>query len=144
MQHDVLLLWSFFSRKNFQSTWRGSETLPGTTFALSDNGWMTTEIFLEWFCKFADQRPLILIYDGHSSHVSIKLIEKAMEENITLLKLRLHVTDELRPLDVGFCSPLKRELEAINERFNLVGTRNSMIRIACLGKYGKKVSHLII
>ena len=56
---------------------------------MSKNGWMTTEIFYQWFEKFCEQveeRPLLLIYDGHLSHVSVELIEKAIEEDITLVK----------------------------------------------------------
>ena len=85
---------------------------------------------MKWFCNFADQvkdRPLLLIYNGHLSHVSVKLFEKAMNENITLLKLPPHVTDKLQPLGVGCFSPLKREWDkALNERLNTIETKNSM------------------
>ena len=95
-----------FSGINFQSTWRGKEALPNTCYGVSKNGWMTTTVFYQWFGKFIEQvqeRPLLLIYDGHLSHVSVELIEKAREEDITLVKLPPHATDKLQPLDVcGF------------------------------------------
>ena len=90
-----------FSGKNLQSTWRGKHTLPNTCFGVSPNGWMTTDIFYEWFVQFTSEvteRPLLLVvYDGHLSHVSIKLIEQAISEDITLVKLPPHVTDLATP-----------------------------------------------
>ena len=57
-------------------------TLTNTTHGISPNGWMDTIIFYEWFTKFCAQVTktlLILIYDSHLSHVSIKLIEEAIK-----------------------------------------------------------------
>ena len=50
-----------FKGKNLQSTWYGNKSPPNTQYAVSENGWMTTEIFTEWFFKFIKQvklRPL--------------------------------------------------------------------------------------
>ena len=119
-----------FSGKNFQSTWKGETPLPNTMYGISDNGWMTTQIFLEWFTKFTEEvteRPLLLIYDGHLSHVSIELIEKAMAENITIVKLPPHVTDKLQPLDVCCFGPLKREWEHfLCNRVNVLGPKETI------------------
>ena len=57
---------------------------------------MTTEVFATWFIKFAEhvkERPLVLIFDGHLTHISLQVIEYAIKENIIILKLPLHVTD---------------------------------------------------
>ena len=73
-----------FNRKNLQSTWRGEKPLTETFYAVSDSGWMTTEVFFELFRRFTElitERPLLLIFEGHLTHVSIPLIEKALEEN---------------------------------------------------------------
>ena len=43
--------------------------------------------------------PLLVIYDGHLTHVLLKLIEKAIKVKITIVKLSPHVTDRLQPLD---------------------------------------------
>jgi hypothetical protein len=54
-----------------------------TLFMVSDSGWMNKEIYLEWFRHFIQRipptRPVLLIQDGHSSHISIELIELARE-----------------------------------------------------------------
>ena len=82
---------------------------------------MTTDLFYDWFadafCKSVKQRPLLLIYDGHLTHISIKLIRKAQEEQVMILKLPPHVTDILQPLDVTCFGPLKREWGNIMERW---------------------------
>ena len=93
------------------STWVSDDQYPGTLIAATENGWMTSDVFYNWFCKFAErntQRPLLLIMDGHSTHLNLKLIRKAREENITLLKLPAHTTDRLQPLDVCCFGPLKK------------------------------------
>ena len=41
-----------FPGKNLQSTWRGDNPLPEMFYGVSENGWMTTEVFYEWFVKF--------------------------------------------------------------------------------------------
>ena len=85
-----------FSGKNLQSTWRGNNALPNTFYGVSENGWITSQIFAEWFDKFTTtvtQRPLLLVFDGHLSHVSIPVIEKAIAEDITILKFPPHVTN---------------------------------------------------
>ena len=68
-----------FQGKNFQSTWRGENALPGTWYGCSETGWMTTELFAEWFnvfCKTVKERPLLLMFDGHLTHISVAVIKK--------------------------------------------------------------------
>ena len=63
---------------------------------------LTTEIFALWFgkfCKTVTQRPLLLIFDGHLTHVSVAVIEKGLAENVFIVKLLLQVTDVLQPLN---------------------------------------------
>ena len=52
-------------------------------------------------------RPVLLIEDGHSSHVSIKLIELARKNGVHLLCLPAHTTHILPPLDVGVFKSFK-------------------------------------
>ena len=92
----------FKGKYNLQS-WLAPNSYPGTKFTKSENAWMTTEIFAEWFnhfCNSITQRPLIVVYDGHVTHLSVAVIEKARQENITIIKLPPHTMDRLQPLDV--------------------------------------------
>ena len=52
-------------------------------------------------------RPVLLIEDNHSSHISISVIEKARECNIYILCLPAHITHLLQPLDVGVFKSFK-------------------------------------
>ena len=51
--------------------------VPNTLFVHSDTGWINADLFLEWFKFFIKNipptRPVLLIQDGHSSHVSLNL-----------------------------------------------------------------------
>ena len=99
-----------FQGKNCQSTWRSENCIPGTWYGCSENGWMTTELFAEWFrefCEKVNERPLVLLYDGHLTYVSVVVMRKAREENITIIKFPPHVTDILQPLDITCFGPLK-------------------------------------
>ena len=75
---------------------------------------MTSEVFFSWFeqfCVVVKERTLLLIYDGHKTHLSIEVVKKAIKEKITLVKLPLHCTDLLQPLDKCCFGPLKRMWE---------------------------------
>lgn len=90
--------------------WLTTEGYPGTLIARSKSGWMTSDVFYGWFqrfCRDVTQRPILLIYDGHSTHINLALINKAREENVTLIKLPPHTTDKLQPLDKCCFRPLK-------------------------------------
>ena len=47
----------------------------------STNGWINNVLFLQWFKFFLANipptRPVLLIMDGHGTHMSIELIELA-------------------------------------------------------------------
>ena len=85
--------------------------IPNTFFAHSKSGWINKEIYLEWFKFFLDNipptRPILLIQDGHASHISIELIELAREHGVHLLCLPAHTTHILQPLDVGVFKSFK-------------------------------------
>jgi hypothetical protein len=99
-----------FPTKHLYATWHGSNVFIGTSYAKLDNDWMTAEIFTVWFSnciKRITHPPIIVIFAGHKAHLSLKLIEMARAENISLIKLTSHTTDCLQPLDVSCFRPLK-------------------------------------
>ena len=69
---------------------------PGTQFATSPKGWINHDMFSQWLDFFIlnvpSARPILLIYDGHASHLSIDVIEKARANDIHLLCLPAHYT----------------------------------------------------
>ena len=85
--------------------------VPGTLFSCSKSGWVNQDLYLEWFRFFISSipaaRPVLLIEDGHSSHISLEVIELAQENDIHLLCLPSHTSHLLQPLDVGVFKSLK-------------------------------------
>ena len=54
------------------------------------------------------ERPVVLFFDGHYSHVCLELAMKAAENNVILFCLPPSTTDKLQPLDVAVFSSFKR------------------------------------
>jgi len=107
------------------SAWYEEEDIPRDwAIAVSDNGWTTNELGVEWlkhFIKHTDGKVVgarrLLILDGHESHQSLEFQELCKENNIYTLCMPPHSSHLLQPLDVGCFSPLKRaysrEIEAL-------------------------------
>jgi len=74
------------------------------------NEWFTDIFIPEAVALRPDgyEGPLILLYDGHSTHYSDELLEKALDSNIIILRFPSHSTHLLQPLDLNFFGPLKK------------------------------------
>ncbi|KAJ8048493.1 Jerky protein-like-like [Holothuria leucospilota] len=98
--------------------------VPGSKCSMSKSGWSNGNIFKhfleEHFIPFLPQRKpddhVLLLYDGHTSHISIPLIELAKEHKIILFVLPPHTSHVLQPLDVGLFKPLKTFQNACGAR----------------------------
>ena len=84
---------------------------PGTQFHCSDTGWVNADLYLEWFKFFLSSippaRPVLLIEDGHASHISIEVIELARKNEVYLLCLPSHTTHILQTLDIAVFKSVK-------------------------------------
>ena len=63
---------------------------------VSKSRWMTTTIFHDWFDKFIKKvktKPILLVFDGYMTHLSLATVQLAKSENIILVKLLAHCTD---------------------------------------------------
>ena len=72
-------------------------------YRVAVNGWIETNVFADWFDAFAEKNigcPMLLLFDGHMTHISIHAIQQA------LLKFPTHVTDILQLLDKYCFGPL--------------------------------------
>ena len=81
-------------------------------YAKSESGWIDTELFMTWLNKIffkyvVSQRPVLLLVDGHKSHITLDVIDKCRENDITLFCLPPHTTHALQPLDVAVFKSLK-------------------------------------
>jgi DDE superfamily endonuclease/helix-turn-helix, Psq domain len=72
---------------------------PGSSVAMSDSGYITTDIFLTWLHHFNQHKApgkVLLLLDGHAPHVkSISVIDLAQSYDITLVCLPPHTTHYL-------------------------------------------------
>ena len=92
--------------------------LTPTRFTSSENGWTNSRIALNWLVKNfnpathekAAGRTRVVFLDGHSSHFSLELLQKARELDIKLIAYPAHCTHILQGLDVVCFAKLKREL----------------------------------
>lgn len=101
-----------FDAKRLNLQWAEGE-VPGTTYGLSSNGWVDSELFRGWlvdhFVKHATgARPLFLLLDGHSSHYQPELVRYARDNGVILFCLPPHTTHESQPLDASVFGPLKQ------------------------------------
>lgn len=74
---------------------------------------MTTDIFfvvMEHFIKHSgatNEKRVLLLYDNHESHVSIKTINLAKENRVILLTIPPHCSHKLQVLDKSIFGPFK-------------------------------------
>jgi hypothetical protein len=76
---------------------------------------MDQAVFYDWFSTLFVPRVeklqghKLLFLDGHASHISIPVIQLAIEKNIDIICLPPHSTHALQPLDVAVFAPAKRQ-----------------------------------
>ncbi|XP_045199039.2 uncharacterized protein LOC123553374 [Mercenaria mercenaria] len=91
-------------------------TTPGSDGTMSPSGWSNSTVFLKYlqshFIKYiqrADQhQPILIILDGHKSHINLPVLEWAKRNNVIIFVLPAHTSHVLQPLDVGCFGPLQR------------------------------------
>lgn len=111
---------------------RGSP--PGTVAGCSDNGRVTSDLFVKWLKHFAQharpsrERTAILLVDGHASHKSLNAVEFARENGIVMISFPPHSTHRMQPLDRTVYGPLKAAYNRECDKWmtNHVGQRISV------------------
>lgn len=96
--------------------------------------------FFEWFSESFIQhinllrtrnnqqdQAAVLLFDGHCSHISIRIIKTAMSNNIHLVKFPSHLTDKIQPLDKTVFGPLKKIWDSLLIEF--IKNRLYVIRV---------------
>ena len=99
----------------------------GTLYGITESGWMDGANYLSWFTKLflpavshlTKTAPVVLIQDGHHSHISLELIQQARDNNVVLLCLPPNTTHLLQPLDVGVFAPVKKAWKKILKEYKL-------------------------
>ena len=103
--------------------WRNGEVV-GTSYGLSSNGWVDSELFKGWlsehfFSYAVSARPLLLLLDGHSLHYQPQLIdiEYARVFGVIMFCLPPHTTHESQPLDASVFKSLKQNWQHVCHDF---------------------------
>lgn len=94
-------------------------------FTHSKSGYMVTDVFLNWLHVFnaniPPKRPVLLLLDGHASHISLPAIQFAKDNGIEMLCLPPHTSHFLQPMDSGPFNVLKQEFkDAANKRMRKI------------------------
>jgi len=93
-----------------------SSKMPaGWSIDLTEKGWMTAESFFEfisnifysWLIKNQIKFPVVLYLDGHSSHLTLPLVQFCRSNQIELIALYPNATHIFQPLDVSVFHPIK-------------------------------------
>ena len=97
-------------------------------FTTSPNGWVIYEIFQNHFLVHETQRYLILLYDGHATHIILDVNDLARKDDVHMFILPPHSSHILQPLDVLVFSPFKKSLSLkvfkyLHDNPNNVSTR---------------------
>ena len=76
------------------------------------NGWIETSQFYAWltnhFVKYIlPLHPIVMLLDGHSSHIDFYVVESCAANGTLLFHLPLHSLHALQPADRGFFASFK-------------------------------------
>ena len=86
--------------------WTPKDVIPGAVFNGTESGWVDESCSFDYLSKlFIPKtrhlpRPLLLILDNHSTHLSIKTAKLAILHDIHILCFPSHGTHILQPLDI--------------------------------------------
>ena len=97
--------------------------------AMQPNGWMTAFLFSAWITHFlcivrrrygiSQANRHLLILDGHGSHLTLEVVQKAKSEGLDIITLPSHTSHRLQPLDVTIFKPFKTTFRACRDRWTI-------------------------
>ncbi|XP_065672255.1 uncharacterized protein LOC136090074 [Hydra vulgaris] len=87
-------------------------------YGVNKSGWMEDYIFESWIDRFIIHvkdygKSVLLLCDGHNSHITYSTVKKALDNHIIILCLPPNTSHALQHLDVGFFAPLKSHWKKI-------------------------------
>ena len=93
----------------------GQEGFLDASYAQTESGWMTTDVFVEFLRQLFDfcvaktiPFPIILYVDGHSTHISLAASQFCSQNQIILYCFPPNATHVLQPADHSLFGPLKK------------------------------------
>ena len=134
-----------FSRVNFKAHMLNGAVAGSLGLAIK-SGYMNGDLFvpvLQYFIFYMNilqQNSGLLIYDNHSSHITIASTTIAKESDLTLFNLPPHYSHRMQPLDVGVFPPFKR----FYAHYADVWQRSNFGRAITIYEIASLASHAII
>jgi len=110
--------------------YKGSRAIPGllegapagTVMGFTESGYMRENLFqkyIEHFCRsIPPTRPVMLMLDGHKSHINYASIDFCHKNGILLYALPPNTTHVLQPCELPFAK-LKKEYDKSCEKFRI-------------------------
>ncbi|KAJ2987774.1 hypothetical protein NUW54_g9326 [Trametes sanguinea] len=117
---------------------------PHVCISVSPNGWTSNFHCLEWFrqcfipqatSRRTSDAPLLLILDGHPSHVTPEMRQLALDNNVHIFLLPPHTTHRLQPLDVGIFAHLEHKWRAHCDQYFKISGGEDMQRAEFVRHY---------
>ncbi|KAK3741118.1 hypothetical protein RRG08_042485 [Elysia crispata] len=105
---DPVVIQNWFTLLDKILTEKDIKGLPSQIFNCDESG----RTFLK-NTQHVSNKPRVLIFDGHLSHISLPLIEEALANNVSLLRLPSHLTHLLQPLDTSVFRPVKSKWQSL-------------------------------
>jgi hypothetical protein len=117
----------------------GKNAPSGSIIRESKNGWINSELLLEWLHHFVKcipaARPVLLIMDSHASHVGTEVIYFAYENDVHLMTFPSHCSNILQPLDLSVYKSLKNVWDKELDRFSRANPVGSPTRMDFCGLF---------
>ncbi|KAI4460092.1 hypothetical protein MML48_6g00008638 [Holotrichia oblita] len=115
-----------FKGSAVQARWTSEQAIGGTLYGASKNGWMEEPHSYHWFeTSFIPEvktrrlrydlpnQTAILLFEGHCSHVGVRIVNSALKDNVALFRFPSHLTDRIQPLDKCVFGPIKIKWDKI-------------------------------
>lgn len=101
-------------------------------YAHSPRSFIDVDLFETWFDRFIDAipaaRPVLLLLDGHCSHLTLTTLRKARANQIHMLCFPPHTTHIYQPLDKSVFGPLKAAFRAEVQKLMRKNKKKSLNR----------------
>ncbi len=118
---------------------------PGAVYTCSPKGYMQDVNFENWFVKvFVEfvknyKKPVVMVYDGHGSHITYDTMEIANKNQIIVVCLPPHTSHAMQPLDVAVFRSVKAKWKDILDGFY---KRNNYKKTVDKESFGSLVAEL--
>jgi hypothetical protein len=97
----------------------------GVDCVVAESGWCNITVFrryiehhlIKYLPERSDDDPVLVLYDGHKSHINLGLIDWALTQHFILLILSAHTSHVLQPPDVGCFGQFERVINTVCHKF---------------------------